>query len=243
MRKNILALFAFLSWGFSCSVYSQESSPISSDTLNAKIVLSGESQEAREQWRRRQIFVENILLHGAINVSDSTLLFRIQQQSPLRLSQSQLEAIAPRFDRIEEKFRRDQLGLSPMPQIGTLLGKGLKYLSEKLAGEPKNPLTVIPSATEIEVMTILWKKNAATSVEIYANLDSAARLTAADLQETLALMTDRGLLDRQQISPRHELTILGVFRPCFLFSMPRRFPIALLRPAIIPWFWHICASS
>jgi predicted transcriptional regulator len=198
--------------GISFSVYPQDNISINSDTLNAKPILRGETQKTREQWRRRQLFVENILTEGAVNTRDSTLLFRIQHQSPLRLSKSQLEAIAPRVDQIEEKFRREQLGLPPMSPIGTLIGKGVKYLVEKLggAGAEKNPLAVIPSEHEIEVMNFLWEKNAATSVEIYAGLDSV-NLTAADLQQTLADMTDRGLLVRRQISPRHEFTILGVF--------------------------------
>jgi predicted transcriptional regulator len=212
MPKIIRQLFLYLNLGISFSVYPQDNISINNDTLTAKPILRGETQETREQWRRRQLFVENILTQGAVNTRDSTLLFRIQHQSPLRLSKSQLEAIAPRVDQIEEKFRREQLGLPPMSPIGTLIGKGVKYLAEKLggAGAAKNPLAVIPSEHEIEVMNVLWEKNAATSVEIYANLDSV-KLTAADLQHTLADMTDRGLLDRQQISPRHELTILGVF--------------------------------
>jgi predicted transcriptional regulator len=155
--------------------------------------------------------VENILTQNAIIAGDSLLLFRLQQQTPLSLSKSQLNAIAPRVDQLEEKFRREQLGLPPMSPIGTLIGKGIKYLSEKFSGAPNNPLAVIPSETEIAVMNVLWKKTAATSSEIYANLESTNNITAADLQQTLAVMADRGLLDRRQISPRHELTILGVF--------------------------------
>jgi len=189
----------------------QDTTAVRDNTLDARTVLSGESAAAREQWLRRQIFVENILTQNAISAGDSLLIFRLQQQTPLSLSKSQLNAIAPRLDQMEEKFRREQLGLPPISPIGTLIGKGIKYLSEKLSGAANNPLAVIPSETEIEVMNVLWKKTAATSSEIYASLDSTNNLTAADLQQTLAAMADRGLLDRRQISPRHELTILGVF--------------------------------
>jgi len=194
----------------SLAAQAQDTTSVTRDTPDARTALSGESAEARAHWLRRQIFVENILTQNAISAGDSLLIFRLQQQTPLSLSQSQLNAIAPRVDRLEEKFRREQLGLPPMTPLGTLIGKGIKYLSEKLSGAANNPLAVIPSEAEIEVMNILWKKNAATSSEIYAGLDSV-NLTAADLQETLAAMAARGLLDRRQISPRHELTILGVF--------------------------------
>ena len=193
------------------SAAAQDTTAFRGDTLDASTVLSGASATAHEHWLRRQVFVENILTQSAISAGDSLLIFRLQQQTPLSLSKSQLNAIAPRLDQIDEKFRREQLGLPPMSPLGTLLGKGIKYLSEKLSGAPANPLAVIPSETEIEVMEVLWKKSAATSSEIYTNLDSTNQLTAADLQQTLAVMTERGLLDRRQISPRHELTLLGVF--------------------------------
>jgi len=208
MRKFFSYCFVL---ALSLSAPAQDTTSVRHDTLDARAVLSGESAEARAQWLRRQIFIENVLRQSTISASDSLLIFRLQQQTPLSLSKSQLNAIAPRLDQIEEKFRRDQLGLPPMSPLGTLIGKGLKYLSEKLAGGPNNPLAVIPSETEIEVMSVLWKKTAATSSEIYASLDSTNNLTAGDLQQTLAVMADRGLVDRRQISPRHELTILGVF--------------------------------
>jgi predicted transcriptional regulator len=212
MLKIIACILIFLSLGFSRPAHAQNTASANSDTLDAKIVLSGESQASREQWLHRQIFVETVFTQGAINLSDSTLLFRIKPQSPLGLNKSELNAIPPRVDQIEEKFRREELGLPPMLSIGNLIGKGLQYLAGKLgaAGFEKNPLAVIPSEIEIDVLNVIWEKHTATSMEIYAELDSA-RLTAVDLQQTLAFMTDRGLLDRQQISPRHELTILGVF--------------------------------
>lgn len=209
MLKNISRIIIGLNLGLSLSGYAQDTTAANYDSLHAKIVLSGESQEARAQWLRRQIFVDNLLTQSALSLSDTTLFFRMQPQSPLSLNQSQLEALAPRLDAITEKFRREQLGQPPTAPLGTLIGKGLKYLAGKLGGAPNNPLAIIPSETEVEVMTILWKKNFATSTEIYADLDSA-QLTAAELQQTLAVMADRGLLNRQQISPRNELTILGV---------------------------------
>jgi len=208
MRKFFIYCFILT---LALAAQAQDNTAVRDDTLDARAALSGESAAAQEQWLHRQNFVENILTQNAISAGDSLLIFRLQQQTPLSLSQSQLNAIAPRVDRMEEKFRREQLGLPPMVPLGTLLGKGIKYLSEKLSGAPSNPLAVIPSETEIEVMNVLWKKTAATSSEIYASLDSTNNLTAADLQQTLATMSDRGLLDRRQISPRHELTILGVF--------------------------------
>jgi len=231
MLKNISFILIVLSLGFSRSAYTQNATSATGDSLDAKAMLSGENQQTREQWRRRQIFVDNVLTQGAINTSDSTLLFRIKRQSPLSLNKSELNAIPPRTDQIEEKIRREQLGLPPMFNIGDLIGKGVKYLAEKFgAGAEKNPLAVIPSEIEVEVMNVLWEKNAATSVEIYANLDSV-RLTAVDLQQTLAFMTARGLLDRRQISPRHEFTVLGAI-PIEMSAKNRKNREYLYRPQV-----------
>jgi predicted transcriptional regulator len=217
--------------GISFSVYTQDSTFVTGDSLKAKAILSGESEQARQHWLRRQLFVENILTQSSVSASDSSLRFRIESQSPLSLSQSQLKAIPPRLDQIDEKFRREQLGLPPMSNIGDLIGKGVKYLAEKLGGAAdKDPLAVIPSEVEIDVMNVLWKKNAATSMEIYADLDSV-NFTALDLQQTLAAMADRGLVDRQQISPRHEFTILGAI-PLEMSAKNRKNREFLYRPQV-----------
>jgi len=210
MLKSILCAFLFLSLRISPATHAQDMAAAKSDSVNAEAVLRGETKRARAQWLRRQLFVENILTQNAVDLSDSTLLFRVRPQSPLRLDKSQLNAIAPRVDQIEDRLRREQLGLPPTFDMGNLIGKGVKYLAGKLgaAGAGKNPLAAIPSELEIDVMNVLWKKNAATTMEIYTDLDSV-KLTAVDLQQTLAIMADRGLLDQRQISPRHEFTILG----------------------------------
>lgn len=211
MLKNVLRATILLGIGIVMAARAQDAAAPQADSLSAEQILRGDTQPARDQWLRRQLFSESILTHSTISLSDSTLLFRVERQSPFSLSTSQLNAIAPRVDRIDEEFRRDELGLPPMLSLGTLIGKGVKYLTGKLGARPSsNPLAVIPSEAEIEVMNVLWKKDAATSSEIYVDLDST-NLTALDLQQTLANMADRGLLDRQQISPRHELSIFGVF--------------------------------
>ncbi|MGH7599033.1 MAG: hypothetical protein ACREOI_21975 [bacterium] len=180
------------------------------DTLDAAAILRGETPSAREQWLRRQRFIENIFIQNP-SLYDSTLLFfRLQQKSALRLSQSELRSLSPRVDHIGERLRREQTGTPSLFNVGNLIGAGMKYLAEKLGGAKPQPLAVIPSELEIDVMKVLWQKQEATGSAIYAQVDSA-QLTAIDLQRVLDAMTERGLLDRRQISPRHEFTILGTF--------------------------------
>jgi predicted transcriptional regulator len=198
-----------LSTGFSFSGFAQNGT--AADTLDAAAILRGENAPARQQWLRRQIFVENILTQTAVDLSDSTLFFRLQQQSGLSLNRSQLSRIPPRVDDVGEHIRRDELDLPPMINLNNLLGSGIKYLAQKLgrSDAKTKPFAVIPSELEIDVLKALWRDDEATTSQIYAQLDSV-QLTVVDLEQALATMTQRGLVEREQISPRHEFTLFGV---------------------------------
>ncbi|MCI0698052.1 hypothetical protein L0337_39370 [candidate division KSB1 bacterium] len=180
------------------------------DTLDAAAVLRGETRSAREQWLRRQRFIENIFIQNPSLYDDSTLFFRLRQNSALSLSQSELRSLSPRADNIGERLRREETEAPSLFNVGNLIGAGMKYLAQKLGGAKPQPLAVIPSELEIDVMKVLWQKQEATGSAIYAQIDSA-QLTAVDLKHVLDAMTERGLLERRQISPRHEFTILGTF--------------------------------
>lgn len=179
------------------------------DTLDAAAILRGETQSAREQWLRRQHFIENIFIQNP-SLYDSALFFRLQQKSVLSLNRSELRSLSPRVDNIAERIRREQTGAPSLFNVGNLIGAGMKYLAGKLGGAKPLPLAVIPSELEIDIMKVLWQKQEATGSAIYAQI-SSAQLTAVDLQRVLDAMTERGLLERRQISPRHEFTILGTF--------------------------------
>ncbi len=211
------------------SVWAKTNTEMPEDSLDAEAVLRGETQQAREQWLRRRLFIDNALTQGMTNLKDSSLFFRLQPQSPLSMNRSQLNSIPPRFDPIEESIRREQLEAPSLFNIGSLLGKGVQYLADKLGVKPQ-PLAVIPSELEIDVMKVLWKEQEATSSAIYAQLDSA-QLTAVDLQRALDAMTERGLLSRRQISPRHEFTILGTI-PIEMSAKNRKNREFLYRPQI-----------
>jgi predicted transcriptional regulator len=177
------------------------------DTLDAAAILRGEAQYTREQWLRRQRFIDNIFIQNP-SLYDSALFFRLQQNSALSLNQSELRSLSPRVDNIDERLRREQIGAPSLFNVGNLIGAGMKYLAEKLGAGGAQPLAVIPSELEIDVMKVLWQQPEATTSTIYAKLDST-RLTAVDLQSALDAMAERGLLERRLISPRHEFTILG----------------------------------
>lgn len=191
------------------SGYAQETA--APDTASAGAILRSETAAAREQWRRRQILLEHILTQAAVDLTDSTLSFRWQRQPINGLDKSQLADIPPEYDYIGERLRREDLELPPLVNLNDLIGAGVKSLTKILggAGVSDKKFTVIPSALEVDVLKVLWKENEATASGIYTHLDSM-RLTAADLDEALTLMTERGLVERQQISPRNEFTVFGV---------------------------------
>jgi predicted transcriptional regulator len=231
-RLNLLSSIPLAAQQRPDSVLAKTTAAKPGDSLDAEAVLRGETQLARDQWLRRRLFVDHILMRSSANLKDSSLFFRLQQQTPLSLKQSQLNGIPPRLVPIEESIRRDQREAPSLFNVGSLLGKGVKYLAEKLGagGAKPQPLAVIPSELEMDVMTVLWQKQKATTAEIYTHLDSA-RLTAVDLQQTLDIMAERGLLDRQQISPRHEFTILGTI-PIEMSAKNRKNREYLYRPQV-----------
>jgi predicted transcriptional regulator len=201
------------------------------DTLDAVAILRGETQSTREQWLRRQRFIENIFIQNP-SLYDSTLFFRLQQKSVLSLSQSELRSLSPRVDNIEERLRREQTGAPSLFNVGDLIGAGMKYLAQKLGagGTKPQPLAVIPSTLEIDIMKVLWQKQEATGSAIYAQIDSA-KMTAVDLERVLDAMAERGLLERRLISPRNEFTILGAI-PIEMSTKNRKNREYLYRPQV-----------
>lgn len=186
----------------------------------AAIELRGESEEARQLWLRRQAIVEQALFNAEHGISDSMLVFRFSKATPfVGLRPDELKQEQPRRDAIDDALRRDQLGVPPLFNLGEALGKGLKYLAGKLgvAGNAPNPWATVPSATEVNVMKVLWKAGQATAAAIYAHVDGLG-LTAKDLDLVLESMAARGWLERELISPQNEFTAFGVVT----FEMSRK---------------------
>ena len=182
-------------------------------TASAAAVLRGESEQARLYWLRRKAFVESIVEQTAHDLSDSTMIMRFAiTAGALALSPEELSKIPPATDPIGARLQQENLGVPGLLNVGNLIGAGLKYLTGRTsAGEHAPELwTAIPTETEARVMDALWAKRAATDSEIYARLDSVA-LTFKDMQAVLDNMLARGLVEREQISPKNELTILGTF--------------------------------
>ncbi|MCL4708721.1 hypothetical protein KJ068_26475 [bacterium] len=191
------------------------------DSIPAAVLeLRGETEEARQLWLRRQALVEQALFNAEHGISDSMLVFHFSKATPfVGLRPEELTQEQPRRDAIDDALRRDQLGVPPLFNLGEALGKGLKYLAGKLgvSNNAPNPWATVPSATEVNVMKVLWKAGQATAAAIYAHVDSLG-LTAKDLDLMLENMAARGWLERELISPQNEFTAFGVVT----FEMSRK---------------------
>jgi predicted transcriptional regulator len=180
-------------------------------TLSAATVLRGETDETRLQWLRRKAFVESILSQTAYDLSDSAALIRFALTAgALALTPEELANIPPATDPIGARLQQEQLGIPSLLNVGNLIGEGLKFLTGKGgAGQNTNELwTAIPTETEARVLNILWSSNMVTTSGVYAQLDSVA-ITFKDLQTVMEQMVARGLVEREQVSPKNEFTILG----------------------------------
>lgn len=176
-------------------------------------VLRGETEDERMFWLRRRAFVESVLEQSAYDLTDSSFFFRFALSAGrLGLDHEELAKISPQRDLIGERLRGAQSGAAGMLNVGNLLGQGVKYLASKLGvtSGVGSPWTIMPSETEVRVMKILWREGEAASADIYAELDST-RLNYKEVNTVLENMVGRGLVERRQISPRNEFTILGTF--------------------------------
>lgn len=180
---------------------------------SAATVLRGETEEERMFWLRRRAFVQSVFEQSAFALGDSSLFFHFNLQAgQLGLDRNELSKIPPQRDFIGERLRSQQGGASGLLDIGSLIGQSVKYLASKV-GVTKNvvsPWTILPSETEVRVMKVLWQKGEVTSAGIYAALDSTM-LNYKEVNTVLENMVVRGLVERQQVSPRNEFTILGAF--------------------------------
>lgn len=211
-------LLGFLAMGRIATIEAQEAQgqPAASPpdlSISAAAILRGETEEARLQWLRRRMFVTSVLAQTSQELTDSTMAIRFALAAgALALKPEELAGIPPAYDPIGARMKEKELGIPPLLNVGNLIGEGLKYLTGKIGAgpQPQDLWTVIPSETEARVMNALWSRRTATASEIYAQLDSMA-LTFKDLQIVLDNMVARGLVEREQISPKNELTILGAF--------------------------------
>jgi len=213
MKKLGLVFVLLLSSNAKAPAGQQESPPFSMDSLAAELPVLATSKTAFERFQKRLAFLDNYFLNFSSASFDTTVSFKVvrNDENPLGLSREELSRIAAGGDYIENQIRRRNTGNTQTFSLGALLAQGAITAQGK-AGvkKPSRRLQIIPSENEIRILKTLWIEKQASGGEIYRHMDSV-RVTAAGLDEILAAMTDRGLLARRQISPRHEFTFVTPF--------------------------------
>jgi predicted transcriptional regulator len=115
----------------------------------------------------------------------------------------------PYQDRVQRDLYRQQLGHEKPVPLNKAIGQGAKYLSDLFSKNKKEKpvrLDFVPSEAEIDILQTLWQQPKSTDVEIYAALDTSIHLAATDINEILQQLAQKGLVERQLVSPRNEFT-------------------------------------
>jgi hypothetical protein len=121
---------------------------------------------------------------------------------------------AQNYNNVAEQIYRQSSG-HPQPSVSILglLGSGVKELS-KVLGVSKEPgpvrLDFIPETKELHALNIIWQNRCATDVMIYAAFDTCLKVTAEDLRKVLDGLVEKGLLQKEIVSPRDEFTFFGL---------------------------------
>ena len=110
-------------------------------------------------------------------------------------------------DHIDRRLNRETPGAGKHLSVTGALAAGAQQLQKSLKSEKPVRFRQIPSRTELSVFKVLWEKEKATSLDIYAHIDTGIHVSAEDFNHVLNKMTTQGMLQRKLISPRNEFTL------------------------------------
>jgi hypothetical protein len=114
------------------------------------------------------------------------------------------------FDKAEMEIDKHNMGGERPVSLSDAVRAGSEFLSklqQKKEKEKPVRLDFIPSKTELEVLSAVWRQPKLNDIEIYASMDSSVRVTAEDLQHILEVLVQKRLLTRKLTSPRNEFTL------------------------------------
>lgn len=150
---------------------------------------------------------------GDINMDtgDTAADTRVSAQAPFFTPQESLQFKTQPgpFDKIQDGIDKRSTGTQAPLSLNQAIQEGAKYLTDVLnPDENDKPVRMdfIPSESELAVLRVLWEQPKVTDHEIYATIDTSVRITAEGLNGVLERLTDKGLLQRTMVSPRHEFT-------------------------------------
>jgi len=202
----LLSLFA------AGSVAAQTANDATVEALKAKDILTGKTASAQLFAVRKYSFIESTVNSFSWAHDDTSLTFQLQPKPNVSLYLTpeelhQITPVGPDPEGPEIRRRQSDTPLTmPLNQLLQGLAESLNKSSKKLS----DGTLPLPTNLEIEVLKIVWGRTAATSSDIYSQLDTSWKITSEDLSLILEDMANRGFVDRQKISPSHEFSFFGV---------------------------------
>ncbi|NOZ57287.1 MAG: hypothetical protein GXO73_10935 [Calditrichaeota bacterium] len=116
------------------------------------------------------------------------------------------------YDRVAQDLRKRDLDLGNTLDFGAVARQAFDLLAPKKKPRRKRAAELpLPTEEEVTVLNILWTSGPSTSVELYANLDSAtlAVTTAENFWRKLHRMAKRGFVYERLVSPQ-QLMLIGI---------------------------------
>lgn len=204
-------------------------------------ILTGNTPELRER-AVRQALLQNSLeatIHHKLDSIQTRQKILNYAMSRFLMNPEQLRKLSNRPDAFGSSQTAKSLGSNPgmidIPGLITGIGRSISgWLGEK----PQKPMVGgaagIPTLLEIDVLNNLWTFGQETDHRLYAALDTTYQITLIDFNRILDVMTKKGWLVRQKISPENIFTIatpLGGI-PVEMSAKNRRNPVFSYRPTI-----------
>jgi len=116
------------------------------------------------------------------------------------------------YDRVAQELTKRNLDLSNTLDFGAAGRQLVDLLKRRRKQQPKRAAELpVPTARELGVLQFLWTKGPATSLDLYAGLDSSllARTTAEQFWSELHRMAARGFVIETVVSPQ-QLMLVGI---------------------------------
>ncbi len=112
-------------------------------------------------------------------------------------------------DQIEQNIKKQQTGHDQTVDVPYLLFKGLKAVKEKILPKNTNPeLDFFPDEKEMQAMSVIYEKGEVSDLDIFAQFDTTGGMTRSELDIVLNKLVDKRFLEKKQISPKNEFTLL-----------------------------------
>lgn len=174
--------------------------------------MTGNTENSKLFLIRKYGFINDTVTIFSSVHDDTSLTFQLRAKpnASLYLTPEELHKI-PQVgpDPFGEEWRRR---ISDTPRT-VPLNQFLQGIAESL-NKPNPRLSdgslPIPTNLEIDILKVIWEKTAATSSDIYAQLDTSWKITSEDVAVILDDMASRGFLDNKKISPSHEFSLFGI---------------------------------